>query len=185
MLNARPIVFIGLVVLISIAKSPTAIAASIEPFLGHWVGAGITENQGPGSDFGFADRDLNVTIVAVSRGFRIIWQTLSRAQPGSTGKFTLRSTTVTFVEAGRKDLFRMDPVRGPISGNAYLWAHIGDRRLVVHSLSISDAGILEHQKYTRILIADDQVQLFLPARVGRRYRPFGFGAFEDKVTGAV
>lgn len=138
----------------------SAAAASIEPFLGHWAGAGITEDQGPGSDYGFADRNLDVTIVRAKDGFRITWQTLVRDPADKTGKSHLDTKTVTFVATERDGFYRMAPAWNPMSGDSFLWAQVLEGKLILHSIAISEKGVLEYQKYTRILVSDNQIQLF-------------------------
>jgi hypothetical protein len=46
-----------------------------------------------------------------------------------------------------------------VSGSSYRWARIDGRDLVVHSIAISDNGVLEHQRYVRTLLADNEMQL--------------------------
>jgi hypothetical protein len=47
----------------------------------------------------------------------------------------------------------------PVSGSSYRWARIDGRVLVVHSIAILDKGELEHQRYVRTLLANNEMQL--------------------------
>lgn len=140
------------------AASPSH-ASSLEAFYGHWVGSGITENEGPGSNIAFADRDLDVTIAPIEQGFRITWQTVRRDPGRGVRDLKLWSVTVPFVEAGRGDMFRMAASGEPILGEPYMWAQIADRSLTVHSIAIAEDGTLEYQKYVRTLLSDTDMQL--------------------------
>ena len=59
-----------------------ASAASIDPFVGHWVGRGITENGAPAESVGFVDRELEVIVEATTNGFNITWKTLRQSSSG-------------------------------------------------------------------------------------------------------
>ena len=156
---SRPTIF-GIAFCLVLGFAGPGLASSIKPFLGHWAGAGITEEQGPGSDYGFADRDLDVTIVPTGNGFRITWQTLQQDPSAKSKKAEIHSKTVTFVETAREGFFRMDQPWKPVTGDSFQWAQLPDGKLIVHSIAILENGTLEYQKYTRVLVSDTQMQLF-------------------------
>ncbi len=56
-------------------------------------------------------------------------------------------------------LYRVEGSNDPVSGSSYRWARIDGRELVVHSIAILDNGELEHQRYVRTLLANDEMQL--------------------------
>lgn len=140
--------------------APPALAAGpIDPFVGHWVGVGITENQGPSSAIAFADRDLAMTIESTDRGFSITWMALFQ----SIGKKTVEpkswKTSVTFVPAGRDGLYRMEVPGDPAAGEPYRWAYLAGATLTVHSIAVFDNGTLEHQTYVRTLVSENEMRI--------------------------
>lgn len=156
----RIVTIFGIGFWLVLSFTAAGLAASITPFLGHWTGAGITEEQGPGSDYGFADRDLDATIIRTKDGFRITWQTLRQDPSAKSNKAEIRSKTVTFVATKREGFFRMNRPWKPVTGNSFQWAQLLDGKLIVHSIAILENGNLEYQKYTRVLVSDTQIQLF-------------------------
>ena len=72
---------------------------------------------------------------------------------------SLTSITVPFVATERGGIYRMGVDSDPISGAPYMWARIEGRELVVNSITISEQGVLEHQRYVRTLVSADEMQL--------------------------
>jgi hypothetical protein len=143
-------------VLIAILPIGTGASAStIEAFYGQWIGKGITENKG----IGFADRDLDVTIEPSERGFTLVWKMSRTARKKGGDQVRHWSITVPFVQTDRIGIYRMEGSSDPVSGSSYRWARIDGRVLVVHSIAISDKGVLEHQRYVRTLLANNEMQL--------------------------
>jgi hypothetical protein len=132
-----------------------ASASTIEDFSGRWLGKGITENRGNL----FADRDLDVVIEPTDRGFTIVWKTSRTTKKNGVAKVGLWSITVPFVETDRTGIYRGEISSDPVSGSPYMWAHLDGRVLVVNSIAISDQGVLEQQRYERILSADNEMEL--------------------------
>ena len=132
-----------------------ASASTIEALYGRWIGKGITENKGTE----FADRDLDVTIEPTERGFTLVWKVSRTKKKKSGDQIQQWSTTVPFVQTDRNGIYRMEGSSDPVSGSSYRWAHIDGRVLVVHSIAILDEGVLEHQKYVRTLLANNEMQL--------------------------
>ena len=139
-------------------------AASIEPFVGHWVGMGITENGAPAESVGFVDRELEVIVEATENGFNITWKTLRPSGGGSKIKHT--SISVPFLASGKPGIYRMSATHEPLSGAPYIWARVTDNALEVHSITISGRGALEYQKYVRTLLTDDEMQLRFTRSLG-------------------
>ncbi len=133
--------------------------SAIDPFYGRWIGKGITENVGNTSGVAFADRDLDVTIRPAEQGFTIVWKTTRTTKKNGASDVRLWSITVPFVEAERGGLYRMVARTDPVSGTPYMWARLAGRTLVVNSMTISDEGALEQQRYVRTLLSDDEMQL--------------------------
>ena len=143
-------------VLIAILPIGTGASASdIEAFYGRWIGKGITENEG----IAFADRDLDVIVEPAERGFTLVWKMSRTTKKKGGDQVRHWSITVPFVHTDRNGIYRMDGSSDLVSGSSYRWARIDGRVLVVHSIAISDKGVLEHQRYVRTLLANDAMQL--------------------------
>lgn len=136
-----------------------ASAAPIDPFVGHWVGRGITENGGPAESVGFVDRELEVDIEATADGFNVTWKTLRPSGGTRADKIKHTSLSVPFVHIDKPGMYRMAATGEPLSGAPYIWARVSDHQLEVHSIAISDRGVLEYQKYVRTLLSNDEMQL--------------------------
>jgi hypothetical protein len=143
-------------VLIAVLPIGTGASAStIEEFYGRWVGKGITENKG----LVVGDRDLDVTIKPTERGFTIVWKMSKTTRKKGGDQIRYWSVTVPFVQTDRNEIYRVEGSNDLASGSPYRWAHIDGRVLVVHSIAILDSGELEHQKYVRTLLANNEMQL--------------------------
>lgn len=150
----------AIIILTAVLFSATpATAAPIDPFIGHWVGMGITENGAPAESVGFIDRDLEVTIEAAADGFTVAWKTLRPSGSGREDKVKHTSVRVPFVQVGEPGMYRMTATPEPLSGSPYIWARVSDHMLEVHSITISGRGVLEYQKYIRTLLSDGEMQL--------------------------
>lgn len=137
----------------------SASAAPIDPFIGRWVGMGITENGAPAESVGFIDRDLEVIIEATADGFNVTWKTLRPSGSGREDKVKHTSVRVPFVQVGKPGIYRMAATSEPLSGSPYIWARVSDHMFEVHSITISQRGVLEYQKYTRTLLSENEMQL--------------------------
>ncbi len=145
---------------IAILPLGTAAAQSaIDPFYGRWIGKGITENVGVASSEVFVDRDLDVTIAPTEDVFTIVCKTSRTTKKNGASQVRLWSITVPFVDAERGGLYRMVFPTDPVTGTPYMWARVADRTLIVNSMTISDEGALEQQRYVRTLLSDDEMQL--------------------------
>lgn len=132
-------------------------AAPIDPFVGDWAGRGITENGAPAESVGFVDRELEVEIKSTAEGFNVTWVTRRSSASGNKVKHT--SVSVPFVSVEQPGMYRMAADTEPLSGTPFVWARIVDHILEVHSITISNRGVLEYQKYVRTLLNDDEMQL--------------------------
>ncbi len=149
------------IIIVAAFLSPVlpANAAPIDPFVGHWVGRGITENGAPAESVGFVDRELEVTIDSTADGFNVTWITRRPAGGIPAVKVKHSSLSVLFAHVGKPGIYRMTATGEPLSGAPYIWARLADRALEIHSITISDRGVLEYQKYVRTLLSDDEMQL--------------------------
>ena len=136
-----------------------ASAATLDAFYGRWVGKGITENLGKETGINFADRDLDVTVKPAEQGFTIIWKTARTIRKKGVDDVRLWSVAVPFAETDRAGIYRMSGSSDPLTGSPYMWARIEGRKLVVNSITISEKGVLEQQRYVRTLLSDDEMQL--------------------------
>ena len=156
-LMGRLVLAANLIVTLSLGTA--ASAATIDAFSGHWVGKGITENAANASGVRFTDRDLDVTIKPSENGFTIVWKTTRTTQRNGVDEVGLWSVAIAFVATGNDGIYRMDGAGDPVSGAPYMWARIDDSRLVVNTITISKQGVLEHQRYDRTLLTDDEMRL--------------------------
>lgn len=154
--------FVAAAILVFAAVLPLvspAHAGPIDPFVGNWVGMGITENGGPAESVGFVDRELDVTIESTADGFNITWRTQRLSSGGGADSVKHSAISVPFVNLDKPGMYRMAATGEPLSGSPYIWARLADDRLEVHSIAISARGVLEYQKYVRRLLSDDEMQL--------------------------
>jgi len=142
-----------------LAVTVPALAAPIDPFVGHWVGRGITESGALGETVGFVDRELEVDVAETADGFTITWRTLRPADNAPSDKVKHTSMSVPFVHVDGPGIYRMAAAGEPLSGAPYIWARLTDDTLEVHSIKISNRGVLEYQKYVRTLLSDTEMQL--------------------------
>lgn len=150
---------IAVVSVVILAATLPARAEPIDPFVGQWTGSGITENGAPAESIGLIDRDINVIVETVTDGFNVTWSTVRPATGTQADKTKVSTISVTFVEIDKPGIYRMAESQEPISGSPYIWARVIDHRLEVHSITISERGVLEYQKYVRTLLSDDEMQL--------------------------
>ncbi len=146
-----------ILVLTALLATTPARAAPIDPFVGDWKGRGITENGAPAESVGFVDRELEVSIEPAAEGFSVTWVTRRSSLDGSKIKHT--SVSVPFVGGDKPGMYRMTAEHEPLSGSPFIWARVVDHILEVHSITISDRGVLEYQKFVRTLLTDDEMQL--------------------------
>lgn len=148
-----------LVLMAVFSSAAPAGSAPIDPFVGHWVGSGITENGAPAESVGFVDRELEVTIEPAADGFIVTWATRRPAGKAGADKIKHTAIIVPFAPAEKSGIYRMTAIGEPLSGSPYIWARVADRILEIHSITISEYGVLEYQKYVRTLLTDDEMQL--------------------------
>ncbi len=132
---------------------PAARAAdlSINAFAGHYVGSGLARND-VSEYFDLTVRDLDVTIRPEGAGFNIAWTTVLRegGDPDNPN-IKRKSSSISFVPAGRPGVFRGAQPVDPMSGSAYAWARIKGQTLTVHSLVIDEHGSYTMHTYDRTL----------------------------------
>ncbi len=136
-----------------IAGGPAGAAGDlpITAFFGQFAGKGLARND-MSEYFALTVRDLDVTIMPRGQGFALTWTTVLR-QGGDPANPNVKrkSTSLTFIPAGRYNVFRSVPQVDPMSGTAYAWARIKGQTLTVHSLVITGDGSYELHTYDRTL----------------------------------
>ncbi len=126
-------------------------AASIEPFLGTYVGTALVED-----DNSINKRDLNIVIKKADEGFEVDWTTIIPKD----NKSVRRQFKIRFLPTQRKEVFKAamrTNVFGaavpldPLKGDPYIWAAIRGKSLFVYGLIVTDQGGYELQVYERTL----------------------------------
>lgn len=129
-------------------------------FFGTFKGNGVSENR-DSLYFGVTVRDLDVTIEPAGKGFTIEWTTVIR-RGGDPKNPKVRSKTqkMAFQPSGKGKVYKADGNGDPLSGQPYAWAYIKETSLVIHIMSINEAGAYEMQSYTRTLVPTGMSFLF-------------------------
>ena len=123
----------------------------IDAFFGRWLGSGISQSD-QSVLFRYTQRDLNVTISKAGPGFSISRTTIQRKKGNPQNPTAIRKTTsATFVPAGRSNVWRVMGALDPVKGKTYAWARLGGQTLTVNSLVIAPDGGYEMQVYQRKL----------------------------------
>jgi len=126
-------------------------AASIDPFVGTYVGTALVED-----DNTINKRDLNIVNKKADDGFEVDWTTIIPKD----NKSVRRQFKIRFLPTQRKDVFKAamrTNVFGaavpldPLKGDPYIWAAIRGKSLFVYGLIVTDQGGYELQVYERSL----------------------------------
>lgn len=149
-----------------------ASARNIEEFYGVYEGA-TADTVGTE----LSRRDLAVEIGPRKKGgFELTWTTVIKR---SDGRVKRKSHTVSFVPAGKKNmyasamrtnLFGKAVPLDPLKGDPYVWATLDGATLTVHALVITEDQGYEMQTYRRTLTEDGLQLEFLRVRDGRRLK---------------
>ena len=141
----------------------------IAAFFGRWQGTGISKSD-LSIYFALTARDLDVLIKPQGDGFTLAWTTVQR-QKGDPSRPTVekKTTTLTFVPAGKPGVWREAGARDPMQA-PYAWARIRGDTLIVNSLVIAADGSYEFQVYRRQLTDRGMLLEFSSSREGERLR---------------
>ncbi len=149
-----------------------ASAKTIEEFYGVYEGA-TADTVGTE----LSRRDLAVEIRARKKGgFELTWTTVIKR---SSGKVKRKSHTVSFVSAGKKNmyasamrtnLFGKAVPLDPLKGDPYVWATLEGDTLTVHALVITEDQGYEMQTYRRTLTDEGLALEFHRVRDGQRLK---------------
>lgn len=153
-LKRRVASFVGALILMAAGAAPASAQANdlpIDAFFGRWLGSGVSQTD-QSVLFRYTQRDLNVTISKAGPGFSINWTTIQRKKGDPQDPSAVRKTTsATFVPAGRAKVWRVMGALDPVKGKAYSWARLGEQTLTINSLVIAPDGGYEMQIYQREL----------------------------------
>lgn len=126
-------------------------AARIKDFFGRFVGQGIAKNR-DNLDFSRTMRDLDTIIEgAGENGFTIKWTTVIRDVEGGGRKI---DNSMTFVPAGKDNVYKAADSGDPIAKGQYAWARIDGRTLIVNVIEVGGEGQGRWQVYERRLTGD-------------------------------
>ena len=137
-----------------------ASAASLEPFIGTYVGVAEVQDLRDGGDVRW--RDMDIVIEPYKQGgFKIHWVNVSlvdgkRAVPGverrvQTVLFEPAADRDFFVEVAEANPFRERGETRPMRGDPVRWASLDEEGLHVYSFVVLEDGRYELQIYDRTL----------------------------------
>ena len=151
----------GLALLAMAMAAAGAAERSIDAFYGEYVGRTVS-----GDGAGLEERDINVAIKPVKRGFTVSWTTVThRPEGGSRRKshtieFRRSNRDNIFQSSMRKDVFGQESPNDPMRGDPYVWARIKGDTLSVYALIVTDDGSYDMQAYHRTLTRDGMTLRF-------------------------
>lgn len=169
--NIRPGIAAALLACSLLAVSASATASEIDPFVGEYLGEGISQ-----SDSELNKRDLKVEIRKSSTGFTVNWVSVTRNDGGKTRR---KAYTVHFEPSGkpgiygsamRTDMFGNRVPLDPLKGEPYVWARLDGDTLFVYALLITESGGYEVQSYERTLTPGGLDLLYSRVRDGQVMR---------------
>jgi hypothetical protein len=158
----RPLVLIGMILLVSPASGQEALPAS---FHGDWQGEELTVQDGS-TGLEVTAEDLSVRIAPDDSGFRMSWTTLSREESG--GPLTRQEVEARFEPADRPGVFVFDSeqsslllrlfgdpaTHNPLEGEPLLWARLDGDTLSVYGLAINTDGSFDLYQHVRTLTGE-------------------------------
>ncbi len=119
----------------------------INAFYGKWIGSGVSQSESSIA-FRYSHRDLNVTVTPAGSGFAISWTTIQRKKGDPNNPTPVKKTSsTTYVPAGRANVWRATRALDPIGGRVYSWASLKDQTLTVNSFQINSFQILPNGSY--------------------------------------
>jgi hypothetical protein len=140
----------------------TALAATLEPFFGTYVGVAKVQDLETGAT---QQRHMDIVIEPYKQaGFRLHWINVTlvegrRDLPGVERQvqeviFEPAADRGLYVEAQESNPFRERSATRPMHGDPVRWASVQDGRLHVNSFVVLDDGRYELQTYERDLTED-------------------------------
>jgi hypothetical protein len=130
----------------------------IEPFVGTFVGTGVSELIG-GKQSKVTQRDYDVQVSKEGDNFKVTWSSVDfRVNDGQTTPRAL-SQTVLFEPTVNGKLFK-GPEADLMQGKTQYWAGIDGNSLTVYSVTISDTGGYILNAWTRTLQGQNMLLAF-------------------------
>ena len=132
--------------------SAWAAERKIDDFYGTYVGRSVS-----GDDGAVKERDINVEIKEIKRGFNISWSTVTHRKDGDSKRksysidFQRTNRDNIFQSGMRKDVFGGKRPNDPMKGDPYVWSRIKGDTLSVYALIVTDDGTYDMQAYHRTL----------------------------------
>lgn len=127
---------------------PAKAFTGIEPFLGQWLGEGVTAQTGALKNIEFRGTDLDVQIYPKGTEGFIVSQ---REVLWSAGEEVQQSMTLVFEPTDRPGVFEGQADCNPVSANGCAWARIAGDTLTITILSFQRADEANYRVYKRTL----------------------------------
>lgn len=127
----------------------------VEPFLGQWLGEGVTASSGAMENVEFRGTDLDVQIYPKGIGGFIVSQ---REVLWSAGEEEQHSMTLVFEPTTQPGVFEAQADCQPVSRIGCSWARISGDTLTITMLSFQRADEANYRVYKRTL-TDDGLEL--------------------------
>jgi hypothetical protein len=157
------LLIVGLVILA--AKAQADEPATIDAFVGNWVGVGlkedVTDYAAGGVDY--ALRDLDVSIERAQTGLNITWTShfLDTGEKKSTAVTLVQTAPGVFVGTENGDVF---------NGGTAVWGRIEEQSLIVYVFEVDPNGIYDLSRYERRLSLEKMFLYFKRTRDGKTVR---------------
>jgi len=127
----------------------------IEPFLGQWLGEGVTKTAGAMDNVDFRGTDLDVQIYPKGAAGFIVSQ---RDVLWSAGEEVQHSITLVFEPTSQPGVYEAQAHCTPVSRVGCAWARIAGDTLTITMLSFQRADEANYRVYKRTL-TDDGLEL--------------------------
>ncbi len=145
-------------------------AAEIKDFVGEYEGTAITVMRQAYGLESVRNRDMDVWITADDAGgFKITWKTTFLGRWSGDEK-KVRTTSLTFVPAGKPGMWRATVSGDPLAGKPLIWAALEDKSLTVNVVQVSESGSLATATYVRSLTKEGLKLEFRATHDGTRLR---------------
>lgn len=127
---------------------PAGAFTGIEPFLGQWLGEGVTAQTGAMENVDFRGTDLDVQIYPKGAAGFIVAQ---REVLWSAGEEVQSGMTLVFEPTGQPGVFEAQADCNPVSQTGCAWALVAGDTLTITMLSFQRADQADYRVYKRRL----------------------------------
>lgn len=141
--------------LFGITTLPAKAFTGIEPFLGQWLGEGVTAQSGAMENVEFRGTDLDVQIYPKGVSGFIVSQ---REVLWSAGEEVQQSMTLVFEPTVQPGVYEAQADCNPVSAVGCAWARIAGDTLTITMLSFDRADSANYRVYKRTL-TDEGLEL--------------------------